>query len=361
VKSKLAKKNINWTPIIITIILVGTVAAAGGIGYYVWTHPTIDPNIPIDPTLGSEVTTTFNGEKTWNVPVDIYFRDLYSPDFSVIGGLDIYIYAYGTAPSQLAAQGISIEEATLLDSFTTDSSGKGRSTRNFAGNTLLTCVAGLDSSANKSMLKDFRVQGLTQDTQPGSIDCGIFYYKKMAEETATTFTWTDAQGSTITTWNYTADTDGIFEGKIKLVMSTSGQSLRDIWSRAYGDLSLMMAVKVTHKNCTSSAAIDVESAYDQKGTPNNQLVFAFYLEEIIYEVTSTGAIQDNHESYRYFTVKLDFTGCGFVDGSATDHQLTIGGWALVEQGIDQVPGAGLPSGDSANWFQKALGSLTIFT
>lgn len=358
-KTQLAKSKINWTPIIITILIFAGIGAAGFIGYTVYMNNRVDDPPYVNPILGNELTLVHNGEKNWNVPIDLYAKDLYDPDYSVIAGLRIYIYAYGSAPAQMAAKGLTIQEAVLLDNFATDSAGKGRSNSNFVGGTKLTAVYGLDSSANKSMLKDFVVQGLAQNTQPPSIDCGTLFYKKMAEESACTWSWTDSEGATITTFNYTTDSDKVLNARIKLVMSTSGQSLRDMWSRVYGDLRLMVAVKVTHSTSTSSAAIDIESSYDKKGTPSNQLVFAFYLEEIIYEVDSLGGIEEDHESFRLFAVKLDFSGCGFGAVGAT--QFTIGGWCLVEQTIDQVPDAGLPSGDSSDWFQDALASLTITT
>ncbi len=345
--------------IIIFLILI----AAAGIGYglyWFFTKPVIEPPY-VDPLLGDAITTVYNEQTARNVPINIAVRSLYDPDIAVIPGMDIYIFQYGTTMQEmLAADGsgnLVPNEAALLDSFSTDSSGAGTSNRNFLGKTLLTACVGLDSSANKSQVKDFVVQGLTQDTTPASVDCGIFFYEVMAEETACTWSWTDNQGATLTSWNYTADSDGLLEAKIKLVMSTSGQCLRDIFSRKYGNLPLMIAVKVTHGNASTSAAIDVESPYDDKGTPTNQLVFAFLLSEIIYEVDSTGSVEEDHESYRSWAVTLDFGGCGLT---VNDTQaFTIGGWCLIEQDLDQPISAGLPSGDSASWFQDALATLTI--
>lgn len=358
----MAKKGTNWFKVtVIMLCIAGTVGGLGYLGYYIYESNKTVPPVPPVPSLGDEITTVHNGETDRNVLIDIYVRNIYDPDYTVVAGIRIYIYQYGSSPSQLAANGMSPDEAILLDYFDTDSAGKGRSTRNFLGGTLLTAVVGLDTSTNKSQLKNFVVQGLTSSTVPTSVNCGIFYYKVMAEETDTTWTWTDNQGSAITTWNYTADSDGVLEAKIKLVLSTSGECLRDIWSRAYGTLQLHIGVKVTHANCTSSGAIDVESSHYDKATPGNQLVFVITLPEIVYEVDSTGSIEEAHESYRTFAVKLDFGGCGFVDSASTDTQLSIGGWCLLEQDYDQVLDAGLPSGDSTNWLKDVLGALTITT
>ena len=363
---KIGKKGKMGTAgVILLVLFIGAVVAAavGTTIWYINKPPTIPPVPPLPPTLQDSLTMIHNGETDRNVLIDIYVRNLYDPNFAVVPGVTIYIYTYGTSPQQLAAQGLDPQEADLRDSFATDSLGKGRSTRPFLGGTYLTAVVGLDSSTNKSQLYDFVVQGLTSANVPTAINCGIAFYKVMTEENEAAWTWTDKIGTTITTWNYTADTDGVLEAKIKLVMSTSGECLRNIWSRVFGELKLQLSVKVTHYNSTSSAAIGIDSYYEDWGTPSNQLVFAFSLSEIIYEVDSTGAIEDDHESYRYFTIKLDFTGCGFPATylNTTAHRFTIGGWCLIEQYVDQVVNAGLPSGDSANWFQDALGSLTITT
>lgn len=354
-------KGTNWFKVTFIVLLIAGATAGAGYGlYWVFTRETVDPP-PIDPQIVDELTIDYNEETARNVPINIDVRDIYDPDISVIAGIDIYIYQYGTSMQEMLADdgsgNLVPNEATLLDTFSTDSSGTGTSNRNFVGRTILTACIGLDTSGNKSQTKDFVVQGLTQDTTPASVDCGVFYYKVMAEESACTFTWTDNQGAALSNWNYTSDSDGVLEAKIKLVMSTSGQSLRDMFSRKYGNLELMIAVKVTHGNATTSAAIDVESSYDAKGTPTNQLVFAFLLSEIIYEVDSTGSVEDGHESYRTWDVKLDFGGCGLTAGDTA--AFTIGGWCLVEQNIDQPISAGLPSGDSASWYQKALATLTI--
>jgi len=359
------KGKMSVTGVILLLLFIGSLVATS-VGVTVWyinKEQKIPPIPPIPPTLQDALTMTHNGETDRNVLIDIYVRDLYDPNFAVVPGITIYIYTYGTSPQQLAANGLNPEEADLRDSFATDALGKGRSTRPFQGGTYLTAVVGLDSATNKSQLYDFIVQGLTSANVPTAINCGIAFYKVMTEEAEAAWTWTDKIGTTITTWNYTSDSDGILEAKIKLVMSTSGECLRKIWSRVYGELKLIISVKVTHVNSTSSAAIGIDSYYEDWGTPSNQLVFAFSLSEIIYEVDSTGAIEGEHESYRYFTVKLDFTGCGFpaTHAAATEHRFTIGGWCLIEQTLDQVVNAGLPSGDSANWFQDALGPLTITT
>jgi len=349
------------------IIFIGFLLAAGVTGVLVWrfTKPTIPPVPPIPPipTLVDALTMTHNGETNRNTLIDIYVRNYYDPNLAVVPGITIYVFTYGTAPQQLIAKGLDPAEANLMDSFATDALGKGRSTRPFKGGTYITVVVGLDTSTNKSQLYDCVVQGLTSATVPTSIDIGIAFYKVMMEETATTWTWTDKIGTTITSWNFTADSDGILEAKVKLVMSTSGTCLRDIWSRVKGDLGLQLAVKVTHLNSTSSAAIDIDSYYEDWGTPSNQLVFVFSLSEIIYEVDSTGAIQNDHESYRYFTITLDFTGCGFPATyvAATAGQFSIGGWCLVESELDQVTSGGLPSGDSTNWLKDLLGDLLITT
>lgn len=347
------------------LIFLGLVVVGGITGGLVWyfTKPTIPPPVPPLPVpLADSLTTVHNGQENRNVPIDIHCRNIYDPNLAIISGLTITIYTFGSSPAQLAAQGIDPNEAEYLDSFATDANGKGTSNRNFQGGTKLTAVAGSDTTTNKSQLINFVVQGLDSMTLPTSVDCGVFFYAVMTEENEAVWTWCDKQGTTISDWNYTADTDGLLEAKIKLVVSTSGESLRNIWSRKYGDLQLMLVIKVTHYNSTSSAAIDVESEYDDKGTPSNQLVFAIELDEIIYEIDSTGAIEEDHESYRYFTITLDFSGCGFpAYASATCTRFTIGGWALIEQNVGAPCSAGLPSGDSLSWFQDAISALNVTT
>lgn len=348
--------------VFLILLLVGGLTTAL---IFIFKEPTIPPVPPVPPipTLQDALTMQHNGETDRNTLIDIYVRNFYDPDLAVVPGIAIYVFTYGTSPQQLIAKGLDPTEANLMDTFTTDALGKGRSTRPFKGGTYLTVVVGLDTSTNKSQQYDCVVQGLTSATVPTSIDIGIAFYKVMMEETATTWTWTDKIGNTISSWNYTADSDKILEAKIKLVMSTSGTCLRDIWSRAKGDLRLQLAVKVTHFNSTSSAAIDIDSYYEDWGTPSNQLVFVFSLSEIIYEVDSVGAVQDGHENYRYFTITLDFSGCGFpaTYAAGTAKRFTIGGWCLIEHELDQVTSGGLPSGDSANWLKDVLGSLLITT
>jgi len=359
VTKKLNKKGIGTLAIVLIIIVV--LAAAGGIGYWIYTKNIVVPPAPPVDVYADELTLVYNEEQDWNTLISIDARNFFDPDRAVIAGLTIYIYQYGSSPLQLAAKGIDIAEAVILDSFTTGATGTGISNRNFEGKTKLTAVAGLDTSTNKSELKDFVVQGQNGDSKPTSISCGIFYYKVMSEETETAFTWTDAQGSALTTWNYTTDSDGILEAKIKLVMDTTGECLRNIWNRKYGDLQLMLVVKVTHQNYTTSAAIDIESSFDGKGTPSNQLVFVISLDEIAYQVDSSGSIVGTHESYRYFTIKLDFTGCGITHTASQTNIFSIGGWCLIEQSIEAPTTAGLPSGDSANWFQDAISALQIYS
>jgi len=361
---KLGKKgDVSLKAIGVTLLILLLVGGLTTALVFIFKEPTIPPVPPPITPLADALTTTYNGETERNVIIVIRVRDILDPDTATINGIDIYIFAYGFSPMAMVAKGMSPNEATLLDTFTTDANGKGTSNNPFQGRTLLTAVVGLDTTTNKSQEQDFVVQGLTSATVPTSIDCGVFFYAIMLEETETAFTWTDEQGTTITYWNYTADTDKVLKARIKLVMDTSGECLRDIWNRKFGNLELMLVVKVTHYNSTSSAAIDIDNYYDDFGTPSNQLVFAIRLDEIIYEVDSTGAVEGDHDSFRYFIITLDFSGCGFPATflNTTCTRFTIGGWCLIEENLDKPCSAGLPSGDSASWFQDVISPLNITT
>lgn len=350
IKSKKGKANI-WAVVAVVALLAG--ASVGGYFLYVYISERQTVVVPPSPVLMDEITTVFNELQSHTTKCTVYVRDKLSPSQSVIGSIDVYLYAYGTTDAMIVKG-----DALLLDTMTTDSDGKATSTRSFAGGTLLTAVVGLDTSTNKSMIKDFVMQGQESTTLPADINCGIFYYTKMAEESAVTITWTDNTGTALgANWNYTTDADGILEARIKVVLSTSGQTIRGMWSQYYKALSTVMAVKATHSASTASAAIDIKSTYNAKGTPSNQLVFIFTLADIIYEVDSTGQVEGSNEAYRFYSVKLDFTGCSLT---ANTTAFSLGGWLLVEDDINQPVDAGLPSSSSANWFQKAIPALLIY-
>jgi len=339
------------------ILIIALLAGAGVGGYflYVWIseRQTITPEPP--PVLLDELTTVYNGQQVHTTKCTIYVRDKLDPSQSVIAGIAVYIYQYGTTK-----EAITKGDAVLLDSMTTDSNGKATSTREFTSGTLLTCVVGLATSTNKSMIKDFVMQGQDSSTKPSDINCGIFYYMPMAEESEVTITWTDSTGTALgKTWNYTADSDGILEAKIKVVLANSGKSIRGMWSQHYKDLSILMAVKLTNQNSSASAAANILSPYNNKGTPANNLVFIFTIADIIYEVDSTGQVEGSNEAYRFYSVKIDFTGCSLSANNRTEFYL--GGWLLCEYDINQPVDAGLPSGNAVNWFQKAFPILSIVT